>query len=163
MTKLIAGIDDIGTETQKSEGWCFFCIPETEYGRFSEEVKTLLLKANLKVFHGKKFRNEDKDTYEQFNPNNPKAGLNNYILFGGEKEQFIIHQITNKPDFDQIIEVKATLNIPANQKYSLFSIQNAENKPIGISGNIITVSINNNQQNIMLLKQIYLEFDDLKE
>jgi hypothetical protein len=66
MTKLIAGLDEIGTETQKSEGWCYFCIPETEYVKFSVEVHALLSTTDLSVFHGKKFKPKYSYEYEQF-------------------------------------------------------------------------------------------------
>ncbi|MFH2143305.1 MAG: hypothetical protein ABIJ97_12835 [Bacteroidota bacterium] len=67
ITKLIAGLDEIATETQKSEGWCYFCIPETEYLKFETEVKALLSgTTKLTSFHGKKFKADQANEYEQF-------------------------------------------------------------------------------------------------
>jgi hypothetical protein len=67
MNKLIAGIDEVATETQKVEGWCYFCISQLEYEKFQNEVKALLAtNGKLKSFHGKKFIMEFKDEYEQF-------------------------------------------------------------------------------------------------
>lgn len=67
MTKLIAGLDEIATETQKSEGWCYFCIPQTEYVKFEAEVENLLTATTkLTSFHGKKFKTNQADEYEQF-------------------------------------------------------------------------------------------------
>ncbi len=67
MTKLIAGLDEIATETQKSDGWCYFCIPQTEYVKFEAEVKTLLSgTTKLTSFHGKKFKTDQAAEYEQF-------------------------------------------------------------------------------------------------
>lgn len=67
MTKLIAGLDEIATETQKSDGWCYFCIPQTEYVKFEVEVKALLAgTTKLTSFHGKKFKTDQADEYEQF-------------------------------------------------------------------------------------------------
>ena len=67
MNKLIAGIDEVGTETQKVEGWCYFCISKTEYKNFENEVKTLLAtNSKLKSFHGKKFKMGFSNEYEQF-------------------------------------------------------------------------------------------------
>ncbi len=66
MTKLIAGLDEIATETQKSEGWCYFCIPESEYVKFEAEVKAFLATTKLSSFHGKKFKASQEKEYEQF-------------------------------------------------------------------------------------------------
>lgn len=67
MAKLIAGLDEIATETQKSDGWCYFCISQTEYLKFEADVKNLLMgTTKLKSFHGKKFKAEQADEYEQF-------------------------------------------------------------------------------------------------
>lgn len=66
MAKLIAGLDEIGTETLKSEGWCYFCLPEKEYIKFSTEVQALLASTKLTVFHGKKFKVKEAAEYEQF-------------------------------------------------------------------------------------------------
>jgi len=65
--KLITGIDEIATETKKSDGWCYFCIPENEYIKFEKEVKNLLSQTTkLNSFHGKKFKDKHADEYEQF-------------------------------------------------------------------------------------------------
>lgn len=67
MAKLIAGLDEIATETQKSEGWCYFCIPEPEYLNFSKEVEELLKSTTkVKSFHAKKFVTDQANEYEQF-------------------------------------------------------------------------------------------------
>jgi len=67
MTKLIAGLDEIATETQKCDGWCYFCIPQTEYLKFEAEVKALFsITTKLTSFHGKKFKTDQAAEYEQF-------------------------------------------------------------------------------------------------
>lgn len=67
MKKLIVGLDEVATETQKSEGWCYFCIPQAEYSKFENEVKSLLAgTTKLTSFHGKKFKTEQASDYEQF-------------------------------------------------------------------------------------------------
>jgi hypothetical protein len=81
-----------------------------------------------------------------------------FLLFGSPKEQFAVHQISNKPDFEQIIQVKADLKNA--METAVFS---AKNTPIGISSNTIKVKIGQKETDIVLLKQLYLEFDDLKE
>ena len=81
----------------------------------------------------------------------------NFIVFGNSKEQFAIHQITNKPDFEQILQVKTKLIKLETVSFS------TNNNPVGVSSNSITVKMNGKDADIVLLKQLYLEFDDLKE
>jgi hypothetical protein len=81
----------------------------------------------------------------------------NFIVFGNSKEQFAIHQISNKPDFEQILQVKASIS---KLEAVVFS---ANNNPVGVSSNTITVKINGKDADVILLQQLYLEFDDLKE
>jgi len=101
--------------------------------------------------------------YDKFNTTKARATSNTFILFGNEKENFIAHQITNKPDFDQIIQVKMAANLLLeNKKHELIIVNKTENSPIGVGGNDIEVTNNSNVFNITLLKQLYLEFDDLK-
>ncbi len=67
MASLIAGVDEIATETQRSEGWCYFCIPETEYAAFEVEARALLAESGkISSFHGKKFKQDEATEYEQF-------------------------------------------------------------------------------------------------
>jgi hypothetical protein len=82
-----------------------------------------------------------------------------YLLFGNSKEQFAVHQISNKPDFEQIIHLKADLQ-KSKLETVIFSVTN---NPVGVSSNNIIVKMNGKQADITLLKQLYLEFDDLKE
>jgi hypothetical protein len=88
-----------------------------------------------------------------------KLSTSNFIVFGGSKEQFMVHQISHQPDFEQILQVKVILE---KNKTEIVNC-GTSNHPIGISGNTITVKINNKDSDITLLKQLYLEFDDLKE
>jgi hypothetical protein len=101
--------------------------------------------------------------YNQFNGDKARATANTFILFGNEKENFIAHQITNKPDFDQIIQVKKVTNLLlVNKKHEQIIVNKTENNPIGVGGNYIEVTNDSNVFNITLLKQLYLEFYDLK-
>ncbi len=98
--------------------------------------------------------------FKKFNPDEMKAKTSNFILFGNEKEQFLAHEITNKPDFEQIIEVKTNLKSFLNtEKSKIITLNSVENNPIGISSNEVLI----NEKPIFLLKQLYLEFDDLKQ
>jgi hypothetical protein len=97
--------------------------------------------------------------FKQFDPAEPRRANAAYFLFGNGKEQFAVHQISNKPDFEQIIQVKTTA-LSNKTEPVVFS---AINSPVGVSSNAITVKISSKAQPLILLKQLYLEFDDLKE
>ena len=98
-------------------------------------------------------------SFKKFNPEESKAKTSNFILFGNEKEQFLAHEITNKPDFEQIIEIKTNLATSIkNEKYGLITLNSFENNPVGVSSNEVMAK----EKPIILLKQLYLEFDDLK-
>ncbi len=98
---------------------------------------------------------------EKFAPEKARLTVNNFILFGSVNEKFIAHQITAKPDFEQIIQVKSAF-VFGTEKYALITVNNAENSPLGVSGNEMEVFHKNTKLTVGLLKQIYLEFDDLK-
>jgi hypothetical protein len=96
--------------------------------------------------------------FKKFDAAETKKDSAAFLLFGSAKEQFAVHQISSKPDFEQIIQVKLGLTNPIET--SVFA---STNTPIGISGNTIKVKMGNKDMDIVLLKQLYLEFDDLKE
>jgi hypothetical protein len=98
---------------------------------------------------------------EKFAPEKVRLTVNNFILFGSVNEKFIAHQITAKPDFEQIIQVKSAF-VFGTEKYALIKVNNAENSPLGVSGNEMEVFHKNTKLTVGLLKQIYLEFNDLK-
>lgn len=101
--------------------------------------------------------------YTKFKTDEARSVKTNFIVFGNSKEQFIAHQITNKPDFDQIIKIKTTTNFTfENKNYELVTLNKTENSTIGVSSNEIEADYNSNPTNLTLLKQLYLEFDDLK-
>tara|TARA_R110001583_G_scaffold17310_5_gene70155 strand:+ start:2916 stop:3617 length:702 start_codon:yes stop_codon:yes gene_type:complete len=97
--------------------------------------------------------------FKKFNPEEIKMATASFILFGNKKEQFLVHQVSNKPDFEQIIEVKANLkSFLKNNKYAILKLNEANNVPIGVSGNKLLM----NNNSLQLLEQLYLEFNDLK-
>jgi hypothetical protein len=97
--------------------------------------------------------------FKKFDETEKKLTNSAYLLFGNGKEQFAVHQISNKPDFEQIILVKTGLR-KNNCDTAIFS---ELNDPVGIGGNTIPIKTNSGEANLILLKQLYLEFDDLKE
>lgn len=94
---------------------------------------------------------------------NAKLGLKtiNFLVFGNEKEQFMAHFITVKPDFDQIFSIQCSLkDFGKKQKYwriSLPDVPNSAFKKEKVTGVFETKWVKLEQIN-----EIYLEFDDLK-
>jgi hypothetical protein len=102
--------------------------------------------------------------FKKFNAEESKEEAADFILFGNNKEQFAVHHISNKPDFEQIIQIKSFITLfTGTSKYLSVSFNTKGNSPSGVSGNNIEVAAGDKKFNITLLKQIYLEFDDLKE
>jgi len=62
----ITGIDDIGTMSAKSEGWCYFSIPESLKPDFIDKSKNILSGSKLKSFHGKEFKRKRIESYKAF-------------------------------------------------------------------------------------------------
>jgi hypothetical protein len=100
--------------------------------------------------------------FKKFNPADTKLSTTDFILFGNSKEQFAIHQLSNKPDFEQIIQVFTKARLP-DGKADLFTINEKENSPVGVGGNEVAAMLAGSKQKITLLKQLYLEFEDMKE
>jgi hypothetical protein len=97
--------------------------------------------------------------FKKFEPSEAKANDTKFILFGNSREQFAAHFITNHPDFEQIIQVNTSLSA-VDKKFEIITFTTKTNTPMGVSSNIVET---NSQRKLTLLKQIYLEFDDLKD
>jgi hypothetical protein len=104
--------------------------------------------------------------FKKFDPKEPKPNTTEFILFGNEKEQFIAHYLTAKPDFDQVIQVKANTNLLNDNSFQLLLANQRTNTPLSVSGNIIGTRLltpqhknQNKTVQITLSKQIYSELD----
>lgn len=62
----VAGIDEIGSETQKSEGWTYFVIPDSSALEFANDAADILSKTKMFAFHGKDFKRRFASGYESF-------------------------------------------------------------------------------------------------
>lgn len=94
-------------------------------------------------------------------PHTVSSNRNHYILIGNEHEQFAIHQITCAPDFDHIAQVRI-----AEKKYPLTVTTNRTKDELpNVNGNWETLHVidDNRPVSIQWLRQLYLEFDDLKK
>lgn len=58
----IAGIDEIGSETQMSEGWTYAVLPDVGISAIDSAVSA----CTVKTFHGKKFKKREAADYEAF-------------------------------------------------------------------------------------------------
>jgi hypothetical protein len=60
------GVDEIATETQKCDGWTYFCLPEVHVADFVAEAQAIIDASSLHAFHGKKFKVGHSDEYRAF-------------------------------------------------------------------------------------------------
>lgn len=99
--------------------------------------------------------------FRELNTKDQKNETTDFILFGNSKEQYAAHFITNAPDFEQVIQVDAAKLLSGNNAlFKVITFSEKENSPIGVSGNTIETA---DMGNITLLRQVYLEFEDLKK
>ncbi len=59
---LIAALDEVGTETQLSDGWTYAVLPADAVLQF----ESLISSCRTKNFHGKKFKDSERDDYRSF-------------------------------------------------------------------------------------------------
>lgn len=62
----IVGIDDIGTMSAKSEGWCYFVLPTNQSEVFVREAENIRISSKLKSFHGKEFKRKKAQYYKEY-------------------------------------------------------------------------------------------------
>lgn len=124
-------------------------------GHFERGGKNIASKVKVvikKVLFFKKFQSDSK-----------RSAIGSFILFGNDKEQFMAHLLTNKPDFDQLVQVKASIGTLLKEESSkVVDADLTENTPLGVSGNEVLVRSNSLQYPVVLTRQLYLEFEDLK-
>jgi hypothetical protein len=60
--------------------------------------------------------------FNQFKSGTRKPGYLRYILFGNSKEQFLAHQITARPDFDEVVSVKLKNETPGLLQSAAYKI-----------------------------------------
>jgi hypothetical protein len=64
--------------------------------------------------------------FRKFDPHQPKMGTAQFFLFGKGKEKFLAHEITARPDFDQILAAEIQ-----GEEGQRFTALNQENEPVG--------------------------------
>ena len=95
--------------------------------------------------------------FKKFDPKATRLKEAKYLVFGSGKERFVAHVISQRPDFDQIIQVQTTLA----EGTELIANPSANNS-LKVAGKAIKVKTGQKESTITLLKQIYLEFGDLE-
>ena len=87
--------------------------------------------------------------FKKFTTAETRDAVAGFIVFGDNKERFAVHRISNKPDFEQIIQVKTEGELLTADKYKLLTVVEAGNTPVGVSGNIIKMKDVNNSVNVV--------------
>jgi hypothetical protein len=87
-----------------------------------------------------------------------------YILFGNDKEQFLAHQISASPDFDEVLAVKVGNDKIGKQKEPLYKIVEFDegDKRIPFSWKTNYAKLEQKKIEFLDHKTLYLEFGDLE-
>lgn len=91
--------------------------------------------------------------FKKFSPSASKPALASYLVFGNSSEQFLAHEITAKPDFDQLVRVKFHGAID-NTAGKLIAFPDQSNDQPLKPGDKPSPQVE-------VLGNLYLEFDDL--
>jgi len=105
--------------------------------------------------------------FKKFSPNGIKPKLSSYILIGSKKEQYFVHTVIAKPDFDYIAKVEindAVMTKKLTKEGHLMIQVNSPNKTPLEEGKSFKGSLTNNdaaEVKFHITKGLYLEFGDL--
>ncbi|MBB5636940.1 hypothetical protein HDF26_001768 [Pedobacter cryoconitis] len=105
--------------------------------------------------------------YKQFDKNAVKPANLQYLLFGNEREQFLVHKITSKPDFDESLIVrvhdKNTLKAIVDNLYITVSFPEKDlGKPFSWKENIGERKHTHEPVPFSAHQTFYLEYGDLE-
>lgn len=100
--------------------------------------------------------------FREFESGDSRSTEPHYLVFGNSREQYAVHKITQKPDFDHIVQVSAD---PVFLQDSVVQITfpSRENQVLNVSGNVVDAYTPQRPVRLIFLRQIYLEFDDLRD
>lgn len=93
--------------------------------------------------------------FREFDPHQPKSPSLRFFLFGKGKEKFLAHEISARPDFDQILEVEMQ-----EEEGQVFTALGKENAPIS-SGWLPLQAQGERAALTVEVKSLYLEEGDL--
>lgn len=94
--------------------------------------------------------------FKKFSPTDTAPASARYILFGNSAEQFLAHEITAKPDFDQLLKVSAPAALRNSFGQTLEFSGHANDKALEAGEQITT-----DNGTIDVHSSLYLEFGDL--
>jgi hypothetical protein len=101
--------------------------------------------------------------FNSLDPLADKSETLQYLVVGNQKEQYAAHLLTNKPDFDQLIQITIDPTLLKDVKYLKINFPAIENNVPGVSGNAVNGFLTDRPVKMIFLRQLYLEFDDLRE
>lgn len=101
--------------------------------------------------------------FQKFDPAAKHPELAQYILIGNQKEQFLIHKITAKPDFDSIAQTELKTELLLTMNYVLLGTSVPNNRPLEFMKQIQGKVLNGTNQTILFSanRGLYTEFGDL--
>lgn len=100
--------------------------------------------------------------FKKFQKGEVKPDQAQYLHFGNDKEQFLAHIVTAKPDFDQIVSVEVVESLSMKEATLLTLPQQKNVEPLMAASMHQAISqSDNNQIDLSILSVIYLESGDL--
>lgn len=86
--------------------------------------------------------------FKKLNPQGPRPKKAQYLLFGHEREQFLAHVITSRPNFDQVLELASS----PDQQFGHISLPVSDLEPLEVPATIGSLQVKS---------EVYLETGDL--
>lgn len=105
--------------------------------------------------------------FKKFTPDAIKPQLSSYILIGNEKEQFLIHTVVSKPDFDYVTKVRMEDSMVKKDlskiDHLVIEINSPNDQPLKVGEDYEGIPINNQASELKfnISESLYLEFGDL--
>lgn len=102
--------------------------------------------------------------FRKFDPAATRPQGADFLIFGTEKEAFLAHAITAKPDFDQILSLKphTPLSTLHSGTTTPCTVERASNKPLSTQQKISLRFGTSTKATLKVEKSLYCEFGDLK-
>lgn len=96
-------------------------------------------------------------------PAAPAQSTRAYLLLGEGDDQFLIHRIAGRPNFDQIVQVRAAPSTVTADSLVTIDVPRARGIPFPkTTKTVLRTNASGRPLSIRLLRQVYLEFEDLR-
>jgi hypothetical protein len=119
-------------------------------------------RGGVKIFNDVNVKIVEVLYFNYLDPIADKAETLQYLVVGNHKEQFAAHLLTNKPDFDQLVQINIDHTLLKDVKVLKVNFPSSENNVPGIAGNAVNGFLTDRPVKLIFLRQLYLEFDDLR-